>query len=633
MGVVNPPSAVLFGNNNVSNGLQNGILEANGTLLSYNGPKNYIQNASFENQLTTGYSLGITGTLTNGIPTGTPTFGSGASGNLSIAIVTTNQIAGSASLSYASSAATTVGNMLASSALTIDRADQAQPLNFSISYVAQSNGLNANWSGISSNSFGVAIYDVTNSVWVIPTGVFNFIQSTGVGKCSGSFQTASNTASLRLVIYNANATSGAITMYFDDIFIGPQVISSNSSVISWNGSQSSQSVAANVTDIAFTTIKDSSAAWNGTQYVVQIAGDYLVSGSLLPNSSSSPQVYRNGSIYSGSFFSTGDSTHASAGATLVTGCKPGDTISLRMLNSTTVTSGLLGIFLISSQPGAGTGGVVAARAHVSSGVSTTAGNPFNFDTIEFDTTGSITTGATTWQFKCPISGYYQVEIDIQSTAGGTNLAVYKNSAIYGGFISATTTAPGGGATIVQCNAGDTLDIRSPNATTTPGSLTGLSVPQCNHVSIFLIQGTPAASSGLQSINARYHGSSTTISGSLATVVWSTKDFDTTASMNAGTGVYTVPTTGKYQVNCAIITGGTFSLNNSIDLQIQKNGTAWTEQTMFAFASATDISVTVGDIIQCNAGDTIQVQLSSSAVAPSIAVSNTKNWFSIALVGA
>ena len=92
--------------------------------------KNYIQYADFENNSTTGWSLGTVGTLTNGIPTGSPTFGSGASGNLSISVVSSGQLAGAYSLSYASSAATTQGNMFASSAYTIDAEDQAKVLTF-----------------------------------------------------------------------------------------------------------------------------------------------------------------------------------------------------------------------------------------------------------------------------------------------------------------------------------------------------------------------------------------------------------------------------------------------------------------------------------------------------------------------
>jgi len=182
-------------------------------------------NGDFEFGSTAGWSLGTTGTLTNAIPSGTPTFGSGASGNLSISAVNSGQLAGQYSLSYASSAATTVGNMVASNAFFIDAEDQAKVLTWKFAYKAQTNPGNANWSGTSSNSFAVAVWDVTNFVWLNTTANFAMTQSSGIGQASGTFQTGASTAQLRLVVYNANATTGAATVYFDDFSVGPQSVS------------------------------------------------------------------------------------------------------------------------------------------------------------------------------------------------------------------------------------------------------------------------------------------------------------------------------------------------------------------------------------------------------------------------
>lgn len=617
------PGPILWGPNNTSNNLQNQILNPAGSLLAYNGQKNYISNASFENQLTTGYSLGTTGTLTNGIPTGSPTFGSGASGNLSLAIETSGPIAGLASLGYVSSAATTAGNMVASDAFTIDIEDQAQRLSFSVAYLAKTNPGNANWSGTSSNSFAFAIYDVTNSAYIIPTGVFNFIQSTGVGKCTGSFQTSSNGTSYRIIIYNANATSGAITLYFDDIFLGPSPIASQSSVVSWNGSQTSQAVTANVTDIAFTTVKDSSAAWNGTQYVVATAGDYAVMGSAIASIITSLQVYRNGSIFTNGFFATSNAGGVSGGAILVTNCKPGDTISLRANTSPTLTSGSLGIFLIGSQPGAGAGGVVAAELNTASSTTVTANTAITFTTLGFDTSGSV---SSLNKFTAPTTGVYLISVYNDAGSGGTRAYAAKNgsfSATSANTITASSSSiSAGGAILMQLNAGDFVQLAY-NTSFTINS-TGVNFNIC------LIQGTPAAASSSASVNARYFASATSISGSLATVVWTTKDFDTASGMVSG--VYTIPTTGKYQVNTALAVNGTLALNSALNLQLQKNGTVVSEQNVFSGGIETGFVSDVSDIISCIAGDTVRVQVSTTATGPSIVSSNSKNYFSIALVG-
>ena len=90
------------------------------------GLKNYIiSNADIEQGSTTGYSLG-TATLTNNFPSGVPTFGSGASGNLSLSTISSGQLAGTYSLGYLSSAATTVGNFVATNAFSVDLEGQAK---------------------------------------------------------------------------------------------------------------------------------------------------------------------------------------------------------------------------------------------------------------------------------------------------------------------------------------------------------------------------------------------------------------------------------------------------------------------------------------------------------------------------
>ena len=188
------------------------------------GSKNYIPNPDFEAGATTNWLLGsVSLDSTTKFPSGVPSFGSGASANLSINTVTGgSQLSGTYSMSYASSTSTVAGNFVATSAFSIDKEDQAKMLRFSFSYQAAVNPTSANWSGTTSNSFGVAIYDITNSQWIQPSGCFSMVQSSGVGSAYGEFQTSSNGTQYRLIIYNANATSAAITMYFDSISVGPQ---------------------------------------------------------------------------------------------------------------------------------------------------------------------------------------------------------------------------------------------------------------------------------------------------------------------------------------------------------------------------------------------------------------------------
>jgi len=466
-------SPLIWGGNGALNLQQGGINLQNGDQLRNNGAKNYLVNPVAETGTTTGWSLGNV-TLTSNLPTGTPTFGSGASGNLALTATSTTPLSGAYSFSYASSAATTAGNFLASDAFTVDTADLGKVLSFSFYYKATSNPSNGNWSGTTSNSFAVAIYDVTagGANWLIPVGIFNIIQSSGTGICSGSFQSSVTAGQqYRIVIYNANATAGAITLYFDQFVLGPA---------------------------AFT-------------------------------SANSP---------------------------------------------------------------------VVARAHVSSGASTTSGNPFNFDVVDYDTTGSISTGATTWKFTAPVTGYYNVTCDLYLGATSTNLAVYKNASVFAGFITSISGAnPGGGSTIVYCNAGDTLDIRSPNATATPASLSGLSVAQCNHVSIFLIQSSGVGPAG-QVVAASYWVSSNFAASSTTPINFDSKEFDTNLAVTTSSTAwkFTAPVTGYYQITA----GGLATGGSGTTLIAYKNGTKY--KVLGGIAPTSGSAGAACGVIFLNSGD-------------------------------
>lgn len=145
-----------------------------------------------------------------------------------------------------------------------------------------------------------------------------------------------------------------------------------------------------------------------------------------------------------------------------------------------------------------------------------------------------------------------------------------------------------------------------------------------------ISGWSSTTVAINSISARYFASATAISGTLATINWTTKDYDTNNAMSSGT--YTIPVAGKYQINTALLITGTIALNNSLVLEIQKNGTVVSRFTEFFPATLTDGKAVLSDIINCAASDTIRIQASSNVTAPSIVSSNFDNYFSIALVG-
>lgn len=612
---------------------------ANGQLLAWNGPKNYIANSSFENQLTTGYSLGTTGTLTNGIPTGSPTFGSGTT-SLAISIVTSGQLAGLASLAYTASATTTAGNMLASDPLAIDIEDQAKVLTYSFSYKAQSNPGNANWSGTSSNSFGVAAWDATNSVWLPTSKPFGMIQSSLVGNCSGTFQTGATTASIRLVVYNANATSGAITLYFDDIFVGPQAVSNISGLVI---SQAKATGAISTTNGGIVVLPsvnfDTTASYNASTgvYTCPSSGFYEIKSTGISNNGAviGLIVNKNGA-YAGNLCGNSSNSNVNTDSGVLTvQCNAGDALTVVATGTGGLqwTSGqIVATFtfqLIQSSGVGPAGQVVAASYFCSANQSVSTTQPINFDSKIFDTNASVTTGSA-WKYTASVSGFYSVGGFWNATAGFTGQwRIYKNGTYFQSMASTNSTvAENIASAVVQLNAGDFIDFRLSTAQTVAGGILG--ADNTGYVTIALLQGPTSSQQAAPSVNARYFASATTISASLATIVWTTKDFDSNAGM--ASGVYTIPITGKYQINSAVATTGTFSLNNQVIIEIQKNGTVVSRDKNFAGGIVTDLTAAISDIISCNANDTVRIQLSSSATGPTIVSSNFENYFSISLVG-
>lgn len=131
-------------------------------------------------------------------------------------------------------------------------------------------------------------------------------------------------------------------------------------------------------------------------------------------------------------------------------------------------------------------------------------------------------------------------------------------------------------------------------------------------------------------SARYFASSTSISGSLSTITYSTLDYDNNSAYSGG--VYTVPQSGKYQINAALLITGTIALNSTIIMEIQKNGSVVSRTTEFSGGASTDLKVTISDIINCALNDTVRIQVSTSVTGPSIVSSNFDNNLSLCKIG-
>lgn len=630
------------------------------------GAKNYITYNNFENQATTGWATGVTGTLTNNIPTGTPTFGSSPA-TVSLSINTSSPLAGTASLSLGASGARVQGDMYHTQVYTIDAEDQAKVLAFKFYYTPSVAVARMTFSGVASTStFGIAVWDVTNSAWIATTGTFNLVQNSGAGICQGTFQTNSNTSQLRFCIYNANTTTGACTLEIDDVYVGPQALAFGPPVSDWTAFTPTGSFTTNTTytgqyrRVGDTVEVHAFLAFSGTPnnpsgLLINMPPGLVIDSSKIAGASST----LNGLMSSGRVTGTGVPINVLYSSTTAVDIRfmstPSGTNPQTITNATgfsstapiTFTNGST-IDLVFSVPVVGWSSntvmsadsntrVTAARAFgPGSGTLNSTFNLVTFTGVTGDTNAGFSGNNT---YTVPVTGYYNISAQLAITANlsasnavGVQIVNSTTSSIYAtNFFRAAATVnstfyPSASVNGVFITAGNTIVVKS--YSDNAGSYA--SGGDTTYFTIAQVTG-PAVVAATESVNARYHGATASLSGSSSAVTYSTKDFD---SHNAYSGsTYTIPVSGKYQINAGLIVGGTWALNGTYQLYIFKNGSNVTEFLEYSGGAETNISGVLSDIVSCLAGDTIQIFCAASSTVPVINNSVTsRNWLSISRVG-
>lgn len=662
-------SPIIFGGNNISTELQNGLRFANGQLITHNGPTNLIAYAQAETGLTTGYSLG-TATLTSNFPSGVPTFGSGASGNLSLSSTSTNPILGTYSIAYVSSAATTAGDFLATSQFSIPFEMQGKVLGFKVAYNAASGATNGNFSGTSSNSFGVAFWDATNSTWIQPAGVFNLVQNSGVGIATGTVQPPSTCLAGRFVIYNANASAGAITMTFDDFYLGLQTTSIGPAMSDWQAytptltSSGGGAITLNATgkqdptgwwrqnggDIEIITNwrNGTGGAPSGAAGTVQLSVPSGITLDTSKRTAGTDLGYTVGTasgykLSSGSGYDREPTVAYSSGNLVV--YFPASAASLTVADLLASSSAQYHVkfpvtgWSSNTVQSADTDTRVVAARYTLSGTQSIPDNTETtviWNSMTFDTHAGMNT--STGVYKVPVSGYYAVQA---STGSSSSIAFVSGNRIqtilringsteqglawlaYSGSVTESWQTTGADTRFY--NAGDTIEIRAFQDTSGAQNINSAN----SYVTIARLSG-PAVVQSSDTVACRYYASSTSVSGADATVVWTTKDYDLTNSM--ASGVFTVPVSGKYQIASQVQVTATYSLNQNSQLGIFKNGVQVTGGIVYAGGANTSLAPLVTDTISCVAGDLITIKVNSSGSSPSLAATNVRNYVSITRVG-
>jgi hypothetical protein len=463
----------------------------------------------------------------------------------------------------------------------IDPADKGKMLVISLDYILSA--------AIAEGDYTVWIYDVTNSRLIQPAPY----KLSGIGgmpySFKSQFQASIDSTSYRLMIHQAvaNPGSAAVTLKVDNVSVGPQGVAFASPITDWQSF--TMNIGATTTPPTKGTTAVDNAKWrrvgdsmeilyqfsstsggatgSGT-YLFPLPSGYSIDTAKLVAPSSTIADMR-AHVGSGWFTSGSNRFSLSVQAYSSTQlfCS---VLSNAGVNASEFSSGFGGGVFSSGDPGfsfiarvpivgwssstaisqsdSSEGRVVFAR-YSGTTQSLTANTQVNFDTKEADTFGSVTTGGS-WKFTAPVSGYYTVNFSIYTTTSVSNfIHLWKNGSDQG-YINYDGASRNGfyGTRTIQLNAGDYIDIR-PEAT--DGTLGGAT--SVNFIEISKQSGSQSIQP-VESIQARYttNAGQSFTSATEATVIFETRDIDSTMSYNTGNGKYVVPVSGTYEFGCSLL---------------------------------------------------------------------------------
>ena len=236
-------------------------------------------------------------------------------------------------------------------------------------------------------------------------------------------------------------------------------------VVGFNGSIGAVAYTANTTNITATAVRDTHAAWNGSQYVAPVSGDYIAMFTTIANTTNGfGYMFVNGSPVSGYGSYQATANQAGSGTQYLPNIKAGDLISLRIggSNGTTVTGGAISIFRISGPS------VIAASESVSGRFYKTAVQSFSSQTKLVGYTTVFDSHAA-WdsansRYRIPVSGKYMIITQVQGS-GGTSIGQLTGYSINGGgvffvgtYVVGTNFDRYGGSDVFTANAGDYIEL-------------------------------------------------------------------------------------------------------------------------------------------------------------------------------
>jgi hypothetical protein len=619
---------------------------------SHSEPNLMIAGTDFEDGDTGGWSAMGCATITNGLPAcvgsggtvlTTSNGGRAKGGNTTAAAVTSSSpIDKIYSLNLATSGAGTIGDGYVSQLIPIAIGYQAKVMTVQFKFKSASGA--PVMGGTATDTYAVAVYDVTNNSFLGINGAFGLTQSSGVGDYRGTFQTNSTTTGIQVFIYSPVAPVGASSLLLDNFVVKQQSVAYGSPVTDWVAFTPTGSWSTNTT---YTGLRR--RVGDSEEYQIKV----LCSGAptsaaltinlpvTIDTSKLTPTVATLNPLGDGIALDSGVQVYPviptyntttsiavmlpKASGTYLTG-EDAVTQALPfafgnadyvLVNFRVPVSGFSSSVIMSSDAATN---VVALVSDTSVTVCTANVTNINYTNVIKDTNGAYSAGV----YTVPVSGFYQINGAAYASSSTPTIYIYINGSSAVAGTLGTATAATQVSALRYFIAGDTIALRIDT------SLTLSAGAAFNRFTVQRISG-PAQMASSESVNARYHSATATITGSASAVTYTTKDFDSHGSYSGST--YTVQSPGKYQVNASLFVTGSFTVGQVVDFYIYKNGASYSA-TQYSVSAITSLSFNVGlsDVIPLVAGDTLSIQISSNATTPTIVANVATNYFSLARVG-
>lgn len=616
--------------------------------------KNYIVNPGFENGIaTSGWALcGVT--MSGTTPTGAISAPSGA---ITATATSTNPINGNYSLQIAAASNWTAGQGFYQQ-FVIDNEYKASSLSIQFAYQLVSG--TGNWSGTSSNTLACWIQDGGTGIWIQPAGVWNFVQNSGIGKFVGSFQTSSSSTTYILTVLCINSTGSAMTVNFDDFFVGPAggniapVLSdwvSYTPSCNWTNQTTTGKWRREgdsiwcLVRVALTGTPAGGALQLGIPSGLTIdTTKFISTTSILSDGeavSSGVGVFHTfcqyattTTVYATYINSGTNSLTASVTPTLPFSFKNTDYIDIQWQvpisgwSSNAVSSADSDQRLVAMR--------YTSTTSVSAPNTTQTVMPYN--NLVYDSHSAFST--STYLYTVPVPGMYQVSAAFDFATNSTNgreMWLWVNGSQVAAMASqwtppSTNNAYMYGSTAYYCTAGQTIQIKG--VQNSGGSLTMGSTLNANYnwISIERIGGAPIVQAA-DSVGAYVTGQPTgTLNSSYNTITFPTITKDYTGSYSSGN--YTVPVSGTYNITATVAISGSFVNGTIANTAIYINGSLIAYQSIPAgnTGSYTIQPTVTMNCYPCNAGDIVTVRCQTGATTPTFSATSGASYFSISRVG-